>query len=175
MATCECNHSNTIHASRGAGECLHCDKNGRYCKCKKFKIKPEDSEMENETTEVKVKKVRKPKAVKVAKAKKEKKIKVVPDKKEKVYEVTAKDTAMTKKMLDAQTSAQYAIIYRAISENGPVTFDGVWSAVYRKMQSEKVENEKQKTNTRTYIHRLIKDGFVKVSKRTIEQASTVAA
>jgi hypothetical protein len=167
---CVCGHEIKDHArnrKQERTECLHCDpKTGKFCSCKKYK--PEDKTMNGDTAVAVTEKSKKPKAkrVKAVKEKKAKAPKVAKVKKEKVSTVTQFEaTAKESKELSAKDNdSQLAVIYRAVAESGPCTFDVLWGSIYRSFQGSKAPLEKQKINVRTYLSRLDKAGLVKRSK-----------
>jgi hypothetical protein len=129
----------------------------QFCECKNYKPTSAIAQQGDEMT--KEKKVRAPKA----------KVRTITH-----YEVSAKEVKLRETLASKESDSQLAIIYRAVAENGPCSFDGVWEKVYRNFQSSKAPLEKRKINVGTYLHRLVKAGLLKRSK-VEEKASEAAA
>lgn len=86
------------------------------------------------------------------------------------YEATSKKH---ESFMNEEKKSFAALAYRAIVKDGPITFDEIWSAIYRSVTAG-TEGKTPKNTVRAALSVLAKNGFVKYIK-TREVAKAVAA
>ena len=148
---CCCTHDESVHAKRGARECLYCDpKTAKFCKCKKLTLK-EKNEM--------------------ATAKKERKVKAAKLRRVIRFEIGKKPPL--EKYLDEKNTAYSALMYRSIKEQGTPTFAEIFDDIKRSVAN-KTEGNTPKATLSVILAKMVKDGYVARSEAK-EEAKAVAA
>jgi HB1, ASXL, restriction endonuclease HTH domain len=110
-------------------------------------------------------------------AKKEKKEKLAKAPKEKGllvtrYEATAKKHEA---FLNEEKKSFAALAYRVIVNDGPITFDEIWSKIYRSVTAG-TEGKTPKNTVRAALSVLVKNGFLEyVKTREVEKEKAAAA